>query len=126
MIVTSEMPRDWKNLQDLVCKYLNESGYNAETAKTIELVRGKVVVDVCATSDNELIKMFVCECKHWNTRVPKEKVHAFRTVVADSGASVGILISKSGFQQGAIEAACCSNVLLKDWNGFIDMIRSER
>ena len=34
----------------------------------------------------------------------------------------GIFISKSGYQSGAIEAASCSNVLLKDWNSFTDMI----
>ena len=35
---------------------------------------------------------------------------------------LGIFISKTGYQKGAIEAAYCSNVLLKDWQGFIDMI----
>lgn len=125
MKITSDTPKDWRNLQNLVCKYLNEAGYKAETPKTIELVRGKVEVDVYATADNELIKMFVCECKNWSNPVPKEKVHAFRTVVADSGATVGILISKSGFQQGAIDAAYCSNVLLKDWDGFIGMISNQ-
>ena len=125
MKITNEIPKNWKNLQNLVCKYLNESGYKAESPKTIELVRGDVEVDVYATAENELIKMFICECKCWNTKVPKEKVHAFKTVVEQSGATVGILISKSGFQKGAVDAAFQSNILLKDWNGFIEMISNQ-
>lgn len=122
MIITNEIPTDWKDLQDKVCKYLNQAGYHAETTKTIELVRGQVEVDVFATADDEMLKQFICECKNWNTPVPQEKIHAFRTVVQDSGSMFGIFISKTGYQRGAIEAAKCSNVILKDWNGFIEMI----
>jgi len=122
MRITNEIPESWQDLQDKVCKYLNQAGYHAETTKTIEMVRGKVEVDVFATSDDELLKQFICECKYWETPVPQEKIHAFRTVVHDSGSMLGIFISKTGYQKGAIEAAYCSNVLLKDWQGFIDMI----
>lgn len=122
MRITNEIPESWRDLQDKVCKYLNQAGYHAETTKTIEMVRGKVEVDVFATSDDELLKQFICECKYWETPVPQEKIHAFRTVVHDSGSMLGIFISKTGYQKGAIEAAYCSNVLLKDWQGFIDMI----
>lgn len=122
MRITNEVPESWQDLQDKVCKYLNQAGYHAETTKTIEMVRGKVEVDVFATSDDELLKQFICECKYWETPVPQEKIHAFRTVVHDSGSMLGIFISKTGYQKGAIEAAYCSNVLLKDWQGFIDMI----
>lgn len=122
MILTKETPNSWKDLQDKVCKYLNQAGYNAISPKTIETVRGTVEVDVFVTSEDELLKQFICECKYWDTPVPKEKIHAFRTVIQDSGSMLGILISKNGFQKGAIEAACCSNVILKNWNGFLDMI----
>lgn len=122
MIITKETPANWQDLQDKVCKYLNQAGYQAETTKTIELVRGQVEVDVFATTDDEMLKQFVCECKYWNTPVSQEKIHAFRTVVQDSGSMFGIFISKSGYQKGAIEAAKCSNVILKDWDGFIEMI----
>ena len=122
MNISKEIPTDWRDLQDKVCKYLNQAGYHAETAKTIELVRGKVEVDVFATTDDEMLKQFICECKHWDTPVPQEKIHAFRTVVQDSGSMLGIFISKTGYQKGAIEAARCSNVILKDWKGFIDLI----
>lgn len=122
MKLTNEIPSTWRDLQDKVCKYLTQAGYHSETAKAIDLVRGKVEVDVFATSDDELLRQFVCECKFWESAVPQEKVHAFRTVVHDSGSMLGILISKNGFQKGAIDAAFCSNVILKDWDGFVEMI----
>lgn len=122
MRITNEVPSSWKDLQDIVCKYLNQCGYHAESPKTIDMVRGQVEVDVFATTDDELLRQFVCECKYWETPVPQEKIHAFRTVVQDSGSMLGIFISKMGYQSGAREAAYCSNVVLKDWDGFIDMI----
>lgn len=125
MKITNEVPSDWKDLQNKVCKFLNEAGYDSESPKTIKTVRGDVEVDVFSISNDEFIKQFICECKFWNTPVPKEKIHAFRTVVHDSGSMVGIFISKNGYQSGAYEAAYCSNVLLKDWDGFIDLIEDK-
>ena len=125
MILTNETPNSWKDLQDKVCKYLNQAGYHAVSPKTIETVRGSVEVDVIVTSDDELLKQFVCECKYWENPVPKEKIHAFRTVVQDSGSMLGLFISKNGFQKGAIEAASCSNVILKDWKGFLDLLANQ-
>lgn len=125
MKITSDIPSDWKDLQNKVCKFLNEAGYESESPKTIKTVRGDVEVDVFSISNDELIKQFICECKFWNTPVPKEKIHAFRTVVHDSGSMVGIFISKNGYQSGTYEAAYCSNVLLKDWDGFIKLIEDK-
>ncbi|MDO0896219.1 restriction endonuclease [Enterococcus sp. B1E4] len=125
MKVTSCVPTSWKNLQDEVCRFLNEAGYSAESPKTIQTVRGTVEVDVHAKSEKELIQSFICECKYWSTPIPQEKIHAFRTVTSDSGSMLGIVISKNGFQKGAYEAAYCSNILLKDWDGFIKLIEKQ-
>ena len=125
MLITNDIPTSWKDLQDKVCKYLNQCGYHAESPKTIDLVRGVVEVDVFATTDDELLRQFICECKFWETPVPQEKIHAFRTVVHDSGSMLGIFISKMGYQEGARKASYCSNVVLKDWDGFIDMIATK-
>ncbi len=38
---------------------------------------------------------------------------------------LGIFISKMGYQEGARKAAYCSNVILKDWDGFIEMIATK-
>lgn len=73
MFLTSEIPTSWIDLQDKVCEYLVQAGYHAETAKTIDTVRGKVEVDVYATAEDEMLKQFICECKYWDSAVPKEK-----------------------------------------------------
>jgi hypothetical protein len=122
MKFTNREPKDWKNLQDLVAEYLSVAGYKATTLYEIETVRGKVEIDVYVESPYELVKHIVFECKYWNSSVTKEKIHAFRTVVLDSGAELGVMISKNGYQSGAIEAAEYSNVRLETWNSFLKII----
>lgn len=112
-------PNDWRALQNDVAQILSECSFTVEVEKTIRTVRGNAEVDVFAedtTSDPTLV--YVCECKHWKTSVPQHEVHAFRTVVADYGANWGFVISSSGFQSGAFEAAESSNIRLLDWSGF--------
>jgi restriction system protein len=58
------------------------------------------------------------ECKNWETRVPQGVIHSFRTVVADSGANLGYIVSSAGFQSGAFTASELTNVRLVDWQGF--------
>lgn len=126
MKITNYVPENnWRDLQNKVSNFLNESGYSAETEKTIDTVRGTVEVDVFATSNSELVKQFICECKCWNTNVPQEKIHAFRTTVSDTGSMFGLFIVKKGFQTGAYEAAYRTNVLLKTWNEFIELIEKQ-
>jgi hypothetical protein len=45
-------------------------------------------------------------------------VHSFRTVIADMGADVGIIISANGFQRGAMAAAALTNIRLMTWEEF--------
>lgn len=115
-------PSTWEELQDYVALLLNQAGYHATSPCTIDTVRGQVEVDVLVESPDALVKKIICECKFWKTAVPKEKVHAFRTVVHDSGAALGLLISRAGFQSGAMEAAKLSNVQLLTWEEFTDLI----
>jgi restriction system protein len=60
----------------------------------------------------------LCECKHWAARVPQNVIHGFRTVVADSGANLGYIISMEGFQSGAFTSAELTNIRLVTWQGF--------
>lgn len=93
MKITNYVPtNDWQALQNQVSKFLNEARYSAETEKVIYTVRGDIEVDVFVTSKYEMLNQFICECKCWNTIVPQEKIHAFRTVVSDSGSMLGIFI----------------------------------
>lgn len=118
-------PSTWEELQDLVALLLNQAGYYAVSPYTIDTVRGTVEVDVFVESPDVFVKTIICECKFWSTPVPKEKVHAFRTVVHDSGAALGLLISRVGFQSGAIEAAKLSNVRLLTWEEFTNLIADQ-
>jgi hypothetical protein len=118
MIIERE-PQDWHELQNLVAKIFDELGCIAEINKTIETVRGRVAVDVLVQDPSHTPPLlFLCECKYWSSSVPKTVVHAFRTVVSDFGANRGFLISKLGFQSGAIEAAHNSSVELMTWAEF--------
>ena len=125
MKFTNRVPTDWKELQNFVAEYLIAAGYKAITPYEIDTARGKVEIDVCIESPYDLVKRIVCECKYWSTPVTKEKIHAFRTVVHDCGAELGIIISKSGYQSGAIEAAKFSNVRLETWETFLELIKDK-
>jgi hypothetical protein len=121
-VIYSTEPTDWRDLQDKVASILRICGCKSDVECTIETVRGKVDVDVLAidsTISPNLI--YLCECKYWSSAVPKTVVHSFRTVVSDYGAHVGFLISRSGFQSGAYEAAQNSNIRLVNWFEFQDI-----
>jgi hypothetical protein len=119
MDIRQEEPATWKQLQKYVAQVYYDMGYQTELEKKVETARGPVVVDVFAKgTEDESCAIHICECKYWNRRVPKTVVHAFRTVVADSGANVGCVISKAGFQKGAREAVANTNVVLLSWTDF--------
>jgi hypothetical protein len=94
-------PLDWQDLENRVCQIFLEIGRTATRRKSTKTVRGRVDVDVVARDKARRPHVLVlCECKFWNRKVSKTVVHAFRTVVQDSGASLGFLISDAGFQSG--------------------------
>ena len=85
----------------------------------LALPRGSVDVDVLAEETVAGIKhSVVCECKNWQTNVPRSVVHAFRTVMIETGAHRGYVISRVGFQNGAREAAESTNVELVTFEEF--------
>lgn len=45
------------------------------------------------------------ECKYWNYKVQRRNVNDFRTVLGDVGAHKGIIVTKIGFDTGAISVA---------------------
>ncbi len=122
MIMTNRRPSNWKELQELTAHYFNYSGYDATTPCKIETVRGNVEVDVYVRAKKEMGENIICECKFWDTPIPQEKIHAFRTVINDSGASLGIIISKVGFQKGAYSSANNSNIKLLTWEEFLELL----
>jgi restriction system protein len=118
-MIDSTLPATWADLQTAVAGILTEAGLEAKVEHDLTTARGSVNVDVWAVDTHvSPPATMVCECKRWATAVPKNVVHGFRAVVADIGANAGLVISSSGFQKGAYEAAAFSNVRLVTWAEF--------
>jgi restriction system protein len=120
-LIEAELPASWQELEAQVAGILRECGYEVEVQKNVKLARGDVNIDVWADEHMSPPNVIVVECKHWATPATKNAVHGFRTVVGDSGANTGLLVSAAGFQSGAVEAAAYSNVRLLDWWEFQEM-----
>src|SRR5260221_9845968 len=65
-----------------------------------------------------IVHRTICECKDWRTNIPRGVVHGFRTVMEETGAHRGYIISRVGFQAGAIEAAKATNIDLVTFAEF--------
>ena len=118
-MITERQPEDWRGLQTEVARILAECGMEAEVEKTVTLARDKADVDVVAVETvNGRTNTIFCECKLWKSSVPKNVIHAFRTVVEDAGANVGYVVTSSGFQSGATAAAGLTNLRLVTWPEF--------
>lgn len=125
-MIDHQLPKNWKDLQEKAAEIFRDIGYKTETDKKLKTVRGTVNVDVYSediTQSPNII--YICECKHWNSNVPKSVIHSFRAVMEDFGAHYGIVISKKGFQKGAYEAAKNTNIRLVDWFEFQEIFESK-
>jgi restriction system protein len=118
-MIDADEPASWRDLQDRVARILSEAGVVTAVEKVIQTARGDVSIDVWAHDPAATpSQTYLVECKLWRTRVPQTIVHAFRTVVGDSDANWGAIISAKGFQKGAQAAAQYSNVRLLSWTEF--------
>ena len=121
-MIFSSPPRNWKELQSFVCEIFNECGYHAESPKTINSARSESIeVDVYAEVEGIPKQIIICECKHWNRKVSQSVVHAFRMQISDIGANTGLIITKKGYQPGAIASARFTNTTLLTWDEFESM-----
>ena len=103
----------WKKYQEDAAAYFRSLGLDASTDETIEGVRTTHDIDVLVKSHHVGFDItWIVECKYWKTPVTKLHVLALREIVTDVGADRGILLSESGFQSGAEEAANLTNVQL--------------
>ncbi|WP_416409745.1 restriction endonuclease [Agrobacterium rosae] len=114
-----KMPESWEELEETVADILRECGMESTRQVTLDLPRGTVDVDVLAKETVDgIVSSIVCECKNWKTSVPKAVVHSFRTVMHETGANRGYIISRAGFQAGAYEAAQATNIQLVTFEEF--------
>jgi hypothetical protein len=117
-LIEANVPDRWEDLEGQAARILEECGYEVSIQEPILLARGSVNVDVYAIEHTSPPNVVLLECKNWRTAVTKTIVHAFRTVVTDSGANTAFIISAAGFQGGAIEAAGYTNIHLATWDEF--------
>ncbi len=105
--------KPWKSYQEDVAAYFRSLGLEASTDITIHGVRTKHDIDVLVKSHHVGFDItWIVECKFWSTSVSKLHVLALREIVTDVGADRGIILTESGFQSGAHEAANLTNVQL--------------
>ncbi|MPW45211.1 restriction endonuclease [Acinetobacter guerrae] len=120
------MKKDWYDFQERIAHHFRGLGVQAVTNKTIKGVRTDHDLDIYVTSKylGTNIKWIV-EAKYWQTKIPKEKVLALRTIVDDIGADKGFIISQVGFQSGSKEAALNSNIELLTFDELVQRSTSE-
>jgi hypothetical protein len=114
VFVSNNQVVDWRDLQQHVARLFAEMEYEVASPKTIELAgRGSKEVDVLMRDSSASVnQIYLAECKWWNTNVPQEVIHAFKTVMEGAGANTGFVIGKKGFQSGTYEAVRFTNIHL--------------
>jgi hypothetical protein len=118
-LIASAVPEGWEQLEHSVASILSECGMAVQRQARVQMPRGAANIDVLAEDTVEgITHWIICECKNWRTNVPQEKVHAFRTIMQETGANHGYIISRTGFQAGAVEAAHATNIELVTYGQF--------
>ena len=105
------MADNWKDYQEEAASFFRSLGLDATTDVIVNGTRTSHKVDVLVKSTHVGFEVtWIVECKYWKTRVSKLHVLALRGIVTEVGADRGILLSETGFQSGAMEAANLTNV----------------
>lgn len=107
------MTAGWREYQDEAAAFFRSLGLDAVSDVRVQGVRTAHDIDVLVKSRHAGFEVtWIVECKLWNAPVNKLHVLALREIVSDTGADRGVLLSESGFQSGAAEAAGLTNVHL--------------
>jgi hypothetical protein len=122
----SREPSTWRELQEYVSIFFRLLGFSVYIEKKIVTVRETIEIDVYAERymDFHLEKVII-ECKYWDSMIPQSVVHSLRTVADDIGANRAIIITKSGFQTGAIQSATGTVVELYTYMELHRLITAE-
>lgn len=115
----TELPKNWKDLQDKVNFIFSCVGLISEKEKQIQTPRGSVEIDVYAVDPLSVDKIiYIVECKNWSNKIPQTVIHSFVTVMQETGSNIGYIISKKGFQKGATEYVNSTNIRLFTFEAF--------
>lgn len=111
-MIDDPLPQNWQELQTGVQRIFRNVGLLAEVEVDLETPRGSVNVDVLATDVRSVDKIrYIVECKNWGSSIPQTVVHSFTTVMHETGANIGFIISKHGLQQGAKKYTQNTNII---------------
>ncbi|MBG0676451.1 restriction endonuclease [Enterobacter bugandensis] len=111
-MIDDPLPENWQDLQTGVQRIFRNVGLFAEVEVDLETPRGSVNVDVLATDVRSVDKIrYIVECKNWGSSIPQTVVHSFTTVMHETGANIGFIISKHGLQQGAKQYTQNTNII---------------
>ena len=117
---------EWRKYQDEVAEVFRGLGFHAKVDESVTGVRTNHEIDVLVRGSHAGFElMWLVECKYWKTPVTKEKVLALRTIVEDIGANRGFMLAENGFQSGALEAACYTNISLVSLDQLRDIVAYE-
>lgn len=111
-MIDDPYPEKWQDLQFGVRRIFRNVGLSADVEVDLVTPRGSVNVDVLAIDGQSVDKIkYIVECKNWGNAVPQSVVHSFTTVMAETGANIGFIISKHGLQSGAKEYTRNTNIV---------------
>src|SRR5690349_17723088 len=110
-MIDNPLLSDWRDLQQGVGRILGDIGLAVEIEKTLTTPRGAVTVDVFAVDEGSVDQIsYVVECKNWSKPVDQSIIHAFTTVMHETGANIGFVVSKHGLQSGAVQYTASTNI----------------
>ncbi|NLS14489.1 restriction endonuclease [Vibrio sp. SM6] len=111
-MIDDPYPEKWQDLQLGVRRIFRNIGLSANVEVDLVTPRGSVNVDVLAIDGQSVDKIkYIVECKNWESAIPQSVVHSFTTVMAETGANIGFIISKHGLQSGAKEYTRNTNIV---------------
>jgi len=112
-------PDTWQDLQSRVARIFNEIGLTADVDKKLTTPRGEVEIDVYAIDHGSVDQIrYIVECKNWKNPVSQNIVHAFTTVMHESGGNIGFIVSARGFQKGATGYTKNTNIICLSYDDF--------
>lgn len=111
-MIDDPFPEDWRDLQTGVCRLFREVGLTAAIEVPLKTPRGTVKVDVHAVDEGSVDNIqYIVECKNWASPIPQSVVHSFTTMMHETAANIGFIVSQHGLQSGAREYTEHTNIL---------------
>lgn len=110
-MIVNPYPETWQELQTGVCRLFKEIGFSAEASKKVSTPRGEVELDVYAVDEHSVDKTrYVVACRNWSSTITQSGVYGFTKVMRTAGANIGYIVSRKGFQAGAIDCTKKTNI----------------